>query len=346
MVRVLAKDEEFQISFFRKRYETKELKEKNPLYNLKNKLITSIVKNSLVELIVSAACVGVACMFIATPMAALTLVASSVAVLFVSVLLRSVASFAGYRETILKLKNSHEASQKQKAYSYLKSFTQMIAPWGYADVIDKNTRDVLVHEAGHAIAAKLLVKNPESTISIVPFKGGSTSYRLGALTNIGNFFGKAKTKAIISAAGPFAAVATSSFAFGLSYTLDKKKPELSRYMRRCAIESIGNQAFYALSALWVNPLTNSGHDFLKLWASGIHPLVSVVCTVAVPVLIKIGLTIRDKIKLRHIKKIATLEAKRNYNAYSIKNPSALTKQENALIDSKVYYKSYPIRSFL
>lgn len=261
----------------------------------KNMLIKEVAKKSLIELAISLAFSGIACFFVATPMGMATLLICAVTAAALNAIFRSVGACCKYR--IFQLKNDpSEEAQKEKAYyQKILKFFQYIAPLTFSGLVDTNTRDLLIHEGGHALAANILIKNPNTHITVYPLKGGQTSYRMGALSKIGEFFGRAKSKLIIAAAGPALAVVTATIGFGTSLAISKSNPELSRYMKVAAITSIANHVLYALSALWTS-VTQKGHDFIQLWAGGIHPIVSAISIIALPIIVGIGFFIHDKIK--------------------------------------------------
>lgn len=269
----------------------------NPFKQLKTKLIKEIAKKSLLELAIALLFTGAACFFVATPIGMATLLTASVVAVAINILLRSTCAYLKYRICQLSMDPSFAMRRKKELMEKVLKVLNYFMPITFATVVDTHTRDLLVHEGGHALAASLLIKNSGARVSITPHQGGSTSYRLGALTNIGEFFGRAKSKLIIAAAGPALAVVTSTVGLGISLAVRKSHPELSRYLKVSAIVSIAEHALYALSAFWTSA-TQKGHDFLQLMAGGVHPAVSVVSIIALPIIVRLGFLIYDKIKAK------------------------------------------------
>lgn len=268
---------------------------------LKIALIKTIVKKTLIELAVSLAIAGVTCFFIATPIGMATVFIAAIATVALNIIFRSIGALAEYKIQQLQKKNDPRDQSTLKNYKFVKRITNYLAPITFAVGLDMHTRDVVLHESGHALAANLLIKNPKTKISVQPLNGGQTTWRLGSLTKLGEFFGRTNAKLIVAAAGPALSVCTSIASICASIGLRKSQPELSRYLRIAAIVSIAQHAFYALSALWASPI-NNGHDFLRLWAGGVHPIVSVISIVAIPILVGAGFFIYEQVKKRREQK--------------------------------------------
>lgn len=284
------------------RFSNKE--KKDPCKELVIKLVKEIAKKSLIELAVSLAFTAAACFFVATPVGMATLLICSVAAVGINILWRSGSAYCQYRLFKLKQNPSIKAQEKKDKFQFLLGFFQHLAPITFSSLVDINTRELIVHEGGHALTTKILVKNPGVHIRINPFQGAVTSYRLGALTSIGEFFGRANSKLLIAAAGPALSIVAASVNLAASLALRKSNPELSRYLNIIAIDSVVQHVFYALSALWTSS-AQRGHDFIQLMAGGIHPIAAVVSIIALPLIVRIGFFIHDTIK----EKAAEREAK-------------------------------------
>jgi hypothetical protein len=63
---------------------------------------------------------------------------------------------------------------------------------------------MIIHELGHVLAAKILFRNsnPTITFNISGFDGGQTNVNLNVLSPVGEILGKKVSKAIVTAAGP------------------------------------------------------------------------------------------------------------------------------------------------
>ena len=101
---------------------------------------------------------------------------------------------------------------------------------------------------------------------------------------------------LISAAGTLVAIIMATVGVVLDIQLRNKHPELSKYFLVAGSFSIIQHVVVAFSALTSNPLGGAGNDFLSLWYYGIHPLVSAVCIIAIPLLAVLGLLLINKIR--------------------------------------------------
>ncbi len=291
---------------------------KDPLKELRIRFIKEIAKRSLIELAVSLAFAGITCAFIATPVGMATVLICAVAAVAINILLRSAASYCKYRIHQLEFKNTPQALDKKMLFQAALGFLNYLVPAAFDSLVYTNAA-VVVHEGGHALAAQALIKNPRVNVKVNPFEGGLTSYRFGALTKAGEFLGRSNSKLIIAAAGPVLAIATATVTFGTAIALRKKHPELSRYLKTTAIGDFIQHIFYAISALWTSSAQKS-HDFVQLMAGGIHPVAAAVSMLAIPIIVRIGFFIYDKVKESMAEKAAK-KAKQSNHEYMIQLPS-------------------------
>lgn len=319
MVRILSQQEQTTGIETRHKECASSQKRTNLCKELKGKLIKEIVKKTFIELAVSLLFVGAACFFVATPIGMITLLVCAVAAIAINVLIRSIGAYCMYRLLQLKNETSVKAQEKKILFEKMFNFMNYMAPITFSTLVDDQTRELIVHEGGHALAANILIKDPRAQITIDPMKGGKTTYYVGALTKVGEFFGRANSKLIIAAAGPALSVITATIGFGASLALRKSNPELSRYLQVVSIGSIAQNVFYAFSALWT-AVSQKGHDFLQLMAGGLHPIAAVVSIVALPILVRLGFFIYDKIKEKIAAKAARREAQHINKEYTIKLP--------------------------
>lgn len=270
----------------------------DPFLGCKNKelkinLIKEVAKKTLLELAVSLALAGFASLFMATPLGIATAFIAAVATVVMNIIFRIITVCLEYQIQRLKQSGSSAKCRTIKHFQNIQRVTNYLAPISFG-LLDSQTRDVVVHEMGHSLAAHLLIKNPQTKISLnpLPLQGGQTSYRLGELTGIGKLFGKSYSKLFIAAAGPALSIITAVGTIGASIAVRNSKPELSRYLCITAIVSVAQHAFYAISAFWASR-ANRGHDFLQLWTGGVHPIVSVVSIVAIPIIIAVAFFIYE-----------------------------------------------------
>ncbi len=250
------------------------------LKDKKKLIIKQIAIATLKELIISLAFTGAACLFVATP-AIPTLLATTIAVIAMNILIRTLTGALVYDMHRMKKQGLAPSKELQACHDLL----QYLCPISFT-ILDTTTRAVLIHEGGHALAASLLYQNARPTIEIFPLKGGVTTYWPRMLSNLGLYFGSKKADLIISAAGPAAGILTATIDLGLAHCVRKKHPELHRYLVCTAAMNIFQHSIYALSAFFeTNPF--SGHDFFHLWkGGGIHPIVSVISMVALPLILR------------------------------------------------------------
>lgn len=141
----------------------------------------------------------------------------------------------------------------------------------------------LIHEGGHWLAARLLYVNSYPKLSLDPFLGGSTTYRPGELTRLGQAIGRRWASPVIAAAGPVLALASAGAMLAAGEAVRDSFPECSRVLIVAALIDFFAHFVYALSALWYGPQAR-GHDFVVLWGIGIHPIAAAICIAALPVL--------------------------------------------------------------
>lgn len=331
MVRILTINEQInEIGLDKNNGRLSTKKNIDPCKEFKSNLIKEIVKKTLIELAVALAFTAAACFFVATPIGMATLLLCSIAAIAINIILRSVNAYCINRLYLLKYDNSPAALEKKARFQMISNFLQYLVPTSFSTLVDANTRELIVHEGGHALAAQILVKNPNPRITINPLQGGQTTYRIGALSKVGEFFGRENSKLLIAAGGPALAVGAATVAFGTSYALRKSNPELSRYLRVIAIDSIVQHAFYAVSALWTSAARTS-HDFVRLMAGGIHPIAAAVSIIALPLIVRIGFFIYDKVKEKAAAKAAQRNIVHFNKDYMIKLPSDIKAYKKELI---------------
>lgn len=332
MVRFYNYDEVIGSTPKRLTFETAEQRKVSPLQNVKNALIKEIAKTALAELVVGLIFAGIACLFVATPFGMATLLIAAVAAVALSIIFRSINAYCSYKMFLLQNPSTQKETDKRSLFSMIGGFFNALALLPFTSLVDSKTRDLLVHEAGHAIAANALIKNPNTRISIVPFEGGQTTYRLGKLSTLGEFFGRENSKVIIAAAGPALAVATATASFAIGSAIDKSNPELSRSMKISGIDSIARHVFYAFSAI-KETVKSKANDFSVIWSRGIHPIVSAITMLVIPILVKIGFYIYDKVTESRKAKELALEKKKDQPHYLLKlNPISQEEMEAHIND--------------
>lgn len=262
--------------------------------DIRNDLIKQIAKKSFIELVVSLAFVGLACLFIATPVGMMTMLIAAVAACALNILFRSLGAFATYR--IQQLENSElfEDKVKIKQFQTLQNFMNILTPMAFSGLVDRQTRVALTNSIGQAAAASILYNDAKIKISLSPFNLSDVSITANELSKMGEVFGKNKIESIVTAAGPALSIISASIGIGGAALCSGSHPELSRYLKAMAIDSIAHNVFNAIAALIESAATHN--DFVKLWAGGLHPIAAIVGMVAIPILVRIGIFIYQKVK--------------------------------------------------
>lgn len=251
---------------------------------LKNEKVQRVAKAALIDLCLCLFCAGLTSLFVATPIGVATLFAGAIFTVIVNAVFR-----AFLESDLINLKDCKVSESANKALSYMPAF--------FFTAFDKFTRECVTHEAGHFIAIKLLyktLKNP--SIEVFPSTGGAIiRFTKIGLTRLGSFVGETTSNLLIAAAGTISSIFLSVIGFVIADCLKDKYPELSRYLNITGIIAIAQSAFYALSAFWASGPTAKFHDFVVLAAGGIHPIISVIVIIAIPLLVKVGLHFARKL---------------------------------------------------
>jgi hypothetical protein len=142
---------------------------------------------------------------------------------------------------------------------------------------------VLMHECGHFGAATLFFQG-KHRMQIHPFNGGLTKFYVSKLTSLGQKIGYRNSIFLITLAGTALALTAASVALIAGLSLRRSHPTASSYLIGAGILPFFHHASYALSTFSASP-NNLGHDFMRLWTFGIHPLAALTVIVAIPVII-------------------------------------------------------------
>jgi hypothetical protein len=266
--------------------------------DVRAQLIKEVALATLKEIAISFAIVGICCLFVATPAGVGFLLTTTAAMVGFNFFIRILGGYTAY-----KLIHAEDEKQKLKYGSTL-TFLSYICPLTYS-MVDVYSRNVLVHEAGHALAAMACYKNANPKVVILPPDGGYTQYQEGPLTRFGQTIGSRASNVLVSGAGAGLALFSSVVQISASHKLEKSHPALSKYLFFSAIFSIVQHITYALTALVTSP-ENLSHDFVSLWLGGIHPIAAVAFMIVVPIIIKIILYMIDSYKERGVKPLGPL----------------------------------------
>lgn len=241
-------------------------------------LVTDIAKISLLELATGIVIAAVVSPFM-MPAGVVSVLITTVNVVLANVALRVVQAFNRF---LLE-----RGSQQGSIFKCQKKFDTLsndYAAWSFAS-LDRN-RDTLTHEWGHYTAFKTLYQG-DASIQVNPFQGGSTSFTIKGLNPLGNLLGERVSMGVLAAAGPLFSMITSLGLIAMGHFQEKESPKLAPYMKAMAAQSLIEHILYALSAYWDH---SPGHDFALLAQLGVPPIVAAITLVALPILLKAGLS--------------------------------------------------------
>lgn len=258
-----------------------------------SELVKKVAKRSLIELAVSLSFTGITILFVPAFIGTGSLVAFTLAVVALNTFLRMGCAAIEYKVHQLKNIQTPEARLFSHRLTFLGKIISWIAPYNFS-LLDETTRNVLVHEAGHAMAASSVYKNARPRIEVYPFKGGATSFCPKELTKFGKYLGWKNADLLVSGAGAGISMIAALASIIAAHKMDKNS-EVRKYLIMTAISTIVQHIFYAFTALWTSP-ENLGHDFIALWRHNIHPLAAVATMIALPLITFGGLYFLDQLK--------------------------------------------------
>jgi len=170
-----------------------------------------------------------------------------------------------------------------------------LSAWSFG-AFDTMTRDTLFHELGHATTASIVYQGASPTVRVFANGGGVTSYYASQLTTFGKILGEKGSAALVAGAGAGVSVAVAYGSIIYHHYNSGNNPRLAKYTLMSAIQSIVHVAMYAISALYMDPKKNPGHDFIALHTiTGIHPLFWAFFAIAGAVILKTVLIAGDMI---------------------------------------------------
>jgi hypothetical protein len=148
--------------------------------------------------------------------------------------------------------------------------------------------NMLIHELGHAFAAKAVFTNVHPKIELNLFSNAGTKFTRSSLTSFGKLLGLKRSELFVTARGPGFALLIGSLLFGIGFAIRKKHPELAIYLISYGVLSYLFHAHYAWTAIGMSA-NKTAHDFVYLAARGLHPVVATVGIIAIPVIITLGI---------------------------------------------------------
>lgn len=242
----------------------------------KEQLVKKVALACLAELAVSIALGALVCCFVATP-AGVSLILTTLAIQFAAnAVLRSLSAAAYYKARHSKDPLLFGTAAGLRALPSL----------GFAALTGYNAQS-LIHETGHALAAKAVYSPANPRIEIFPYQGAVTHFTAKKLTPLGKFLGVSKSALFVSAFGPGLSLLVSSICMGLGMAWRKKYPGLAMHLTAYGVFDFVSHGAYAASTYWSNPKDLS-HDFVHLAHLGVHPMRAIAGMAAVPLLIALN----------------------------------------------------------
>jgi hypothetical protein len=233
-------------------------------------LIQEVVKRSLIELSVSL-CIGTTVFFFtATPLQG--------TLIFAAIAIQTLFNLA------LRLAKTIAVQDKQfKESAWIASSCSYLCPtaFGYLTAINAQ---ILLHEAGHALAANCVFQNAHPKIAITPCLCGLTKFSTTHLTWLGEKLGRKSAMLFVTFMGPACSLLVSSIAIAVGIAVRGRFPELGQYLMSVGKGDFFAHSFYAFTALMPGP-PHSAHDYVRFRLHGIHPLFAAIVMTTIPLLV-------------------------------------------------------------
>ncbi len=238
-------------------------------------VIKKLVLHTLAELVVSLTLGLAVCAFAVAPF-----------ILIKAMFIQCAVSFVFRCIGVAAAQKAQETNSP--TYRRIAHIASILSPWSFTFITGMNT-STLIHETGHALAAKAVYQNAHPSIEVFPFFGGITRFHGDKLSRFGQKLGENKSIGLVTAAGPLLSLSVSLSALTTSLLIKKKYPNASRYLLATSISDFFFHGAYALSALRT-PRTELAHDFVRLATLGIHPIAATAAIAAAPILVTLGVT--------------------------------------------------------
>lgn len=238
--------------------------------NLRDLLIRQVALETLTELAFSLAFAAITCSFVASSAALGIVVAGTIIQCVVNLFFRSMAARSLLRGDTESFFVRSQDAINSSHFALLSGF---------------NVQTV-VHEAGHALAAKMVYSPVRTQIIVQPFQGGYTQLRSGGLSAFGKRIGPLAARCFVVAAGPGFTVLISSVAYVAGCVLRDSSPKLAKYLMAYGASDILFTAWYAYTGMNASP-DDLAHDFVYLSQVGLSPLVAAIGLAALPFLLHI-----------------------------------------------------------
>lgn len=266
-------------------------------------VISEVARAALAEFILGTLFTSITVIFVANPITIVSIFAVTGGIVLINTALRCGLVYNVMELTKLEMEQARSPTpQRQQQIldqrddvEMMREIVAVVCPVTFS-IVDMNTRNLVTHEAGHALAAMAMYKNAHPKITITqtfPFNEGYTEWRNRELSALGQSVGPKNANIACVAGGTGLSILFSTIALGLSHKYRKSHPELSRYFLVSAITSFMHHILYALSAFWASA-KDRGHDFLQLWNAGIHPIFPIVTMTVIPIIVRGAILVYDR----------------------------------------------------
>ncbi len=220
---------------------------------------------------------AVAC-FVPSPAGISFMISALFVQMSVSLFFHSLGAFASYQIS--------KQTKPSGPYLRVLSLCEWATGTNFAIFSGLNTQ-TLVHEAGHALAATAVYKNPRPQIILQPFFGGLTQFYKTGYTSFGKKIGSVAATCLVVASGPALTLLVSSALLLIGLSMKEKYPQFGKYLICWSLLDFYNHAHYAYSATWANP-SDLTHDFVHLSVFGLKPMTATIGIAAIPLMMMAG----------------------------------------------------------
>lgn len=251
--------------------------------SFKAALMKRVALQTLVEIAVTAAFAALTACFVTTPAALLAVVVAATVQCAVNFTFRCLAAYALW---------------KGKPHSLFQVVSDELEPILFTALSGYNVQTV-VHEAGHAWAAKAVYAKSHPRITVIPFVGGATTIKQIGLTPLGKKVGVLVARFLFVAAGPVFTLLISSIAFVAGQILKHTSPRLAKHLITYAVADMLCTAYYAYTAIGESSL-NLSHDFVSLSHMGLSPVTATISILALPIILYMITSCCQRSPHRHI----------------------------------------------
>jgi hypothetical protein len=246
------------------------------LNDVRDNLIFQTAKSCLVDASMKIAFATVVFFFIANSASFTGFIAATYVGIALNVVFRSLSAYYTYRKY----------QQKEGWLERLATPLTEHAQAALFGALYQLTAGVVIHEAGHALAAEALYQDPQPEITLEGIdEGAVTEFDGSPTTAFARQIGVRASSFLIDGAGILTSAVLAPIAFFVTAcVLKDSHPRASRTLIWSGIFSLVDHVRYALSSFTAITHGGSGHDFVDLWRLGLHPYDAIFMMVGIPLL--------------------------------------------------------------